>query len=368
MKPILVCVHIYYKELWPELRGLIANIEAANMPYEMFITTPHHDNDWIEQLKHDQPLATIITVPNKGFDIAPFIDVINRIDLARYSYVIKLHTKRDIPYTSGTLRDLRGAAWRDSLTTILASPEVFTAYLQCFENDATIGMQSDYHCILPFEHDIDRKAASLLKCYIQSKGWLPIEQLVYSRAHPEQEQNLNIVAARVTTDKAKQFHNFISWLRKQKFDNGRFVAGTMFIARAQIFKQIQDLHLSYDDFSSVCTSGSGGTFAHMLERFIGYIVYAEGLRVTDGLKPEVDICHYWFDIDVYEEKRKKIKRFFFERSYTKHNRLVLRVFRQRIFLSPWKGKTRKETTHYKPYIKGTFHNKRIQHTTCIRSR
>lgn len=366
MKPILVCVHIYYKELWPELRRLIANIAAVDVPYEIFITTPHQDVDWLEQLKNDQPEATIITVPNKGFDIAPFIDVINRVDLERYSYIIKLHTKRDMPYSKDSFRELRGEAWRESLTTIIASPEIFKAYLQCFEDDVSIGMQSDFHCILPFEHDLDPKAEVFLHNYINSKGWPSIEQIVHmNKMAPKAKEGASTTlssSVNTTTDTNKKIHNYLSWIRNREFDNGRFVAGTMFIARAEIFKQIKDLHLSYDDFSSANTSGTSGTFAHMLERLIGYIVYAAGMRVTDGLLPERDLCHYWFATDVYENARDYVKRFLFERTYTKHNRLVLRVFRQRIFISPWKGKRRKDELSYKSYIKGTFHNKRIQQT------
>ena len=36
MKPILTVVHIYYPELWPELKKCLTNITA---PYDLYVTT-----------------------------------------------------------------------------------------------------------------------------------------------------------------------------------------------------------------------------------------------------------------------------------------------------------------------------------------
>lgn len=41
--------------------------------------------------------ADFYVVPNLGFDLGPFVYALDKVNLSDYSYVIKLHTKRDIP-------------------------------------------------------------------------------------------------------------------------------------------------------------------------------------------------------------------------------------------------------------------------------
>ena len=37
--------------------------------------------------------AKIITVPNKGYDIYPFLIVLSKVKLDEYDYILKIHTK-----------------------------------------------------------------------------------------------------------------------------------------------------------------------------------------------------------------------------------------------------------------------------------
>ena len=63
-------------------------------------------------------------VKNLGFDLGPFVHVLNEVNLNDYSYVIKLHTKRDIPL-NGKKDWYTGSGWRDALLKFIRSKDVF---------------------------------------------------------------------------------------------------------------------------------------------------------------------------------------------------------------------------------------------------
>lgn len=94
MKPILVHCHIFYPELWEELKSCIKNI--APNPFDLFVTMVEEHNDISKDIQNNFPKAHIDIVKNVGYDIFPFVSVLNKINLEDYSYVVKLHTKRPI--------------------------------------------------------------------------------------------------------------------------------------------------------------------------------------------------------------------------------------------------------------------------------
>ena len=95
MKPILVHVHIYYEFLWPELKSCLKNIDGYT--HQIVVTLVKENPKLQEDILSSFPNAKIEIVENLGFDLGPFIHVLNEVNLDDYSYVIKLHTKRDIP-------------------------------------------------------------------------------------------------------------------------------------------------------------------------------------------------------------------------------------------------------------------------------
>lgn len=94
-KPILVHVHIYYPEMWYELRQCIQNIVPHS--FDLYVTMVEEHQDIITDIKDSFPSAKIKVVENRGYDIYPFIKILNNLDMDDYSYVIHLHTKRDMP-------------------------------------------------------------------------------------------------------------------------------------------------------------------------------------------------------------------------------------------------------------------------------
>ena len=89
-----VIAHVFYTELWEELKICINNIRECVLAgsVDVFITYPR-----IRTFVETIPGARVVSVENRGWDSWPFCKILNEIDLSSYDYVVKLHTKRDIP-------------------------------------------------------------------------------------------------------------------------------------------------------------------------------------------------------------------------------------------------------------------------------
>ena len=235
MKPILVHCHIYYTEMWPELKQCIQNI--APYPFDLYVTMVERNYTLLENIIRFKPDAHIDLVPNKGFDIAPFIDVLNKVNLNDYDYIIKLHTKRDMP--KGTLVNgwnLSVNKWRKACFAFLKSSKNFKTCLKAFEEDKKLGMIGDFHLI----SNKDKASKTSVN--------LAIEKL----------KNLNFIP--------KEYC---------------YVMGTMFIGRANLFEPLHRLNLSLNDFSS--SERGKDELPYALERLFGYLIGAQGYKIKDPI-------------------------------------------------------------------------------------
>ena len=240
MKPILVCVHLFYPEMWPELKKCVLNV--ANYPFELYVTMVKHALDVEEDILQTFPKAHIQIVENRGYDCGPFIEVLNQVDLDLYSYVVKLHTKRDLRLGAyfGAF-DVSGVKWRRYLLNFCATQENFEKTLQAFKQYPRLGMVDDFRL---FSHN---KKSDLF---------------AHQRAL-ELLQKLNL--------KTKSF---------------TFVSGTMFVCRAKLLKPLQKLKLKLSDFEISSANVHGGQLAHAMERLLGYVVAAQNFVIGDALKPQ----------------------------------------------------------------------------------
>ena len=223
--------HIYYRELWDELSGCIRNFPKGE--YDLFVTTPHVDADFERRVMAEYPRCDYRVVENRGYDVGPFIDVLNRLDLSRYEFVVKLHTKRDFVGLENYIR-FSGSKWRDYLLAFCKTPKNLSRTLNCFA-DPRIGMVG---------HPL----------------------LVIGTGDFFESNRVKKVA--------------VEWVRKLGLKPARrlFVGGTMFVARAELFKCIQG-KVSLDDFAPV-VSHELGTLAHVYERVLGYMVCAQGKQIV----------------------------------------------------------------------------------------
>lgn len=114
MKPILIHCHIYYPKLWKEFKECILNISALYR-YKLFVTMVEKNSDIEDDIMKNFPNNKIEIVDNRGYDIGPFIHVLNQVNLDEYSYIIKLHTKRNVESKKEAIRQMYGSIWRENL-------------------------------------------------------------------------------------------------------------------------------------------------------------------------------------------------------------------------------------------------------------
>ena len=277
-KPILVHVHIFYPELWPELKQHIQNIPPH--PFKLFVTLSQQHPTLIQDIKASFPDSQIEIVPNRGFDVGPFMHILNQINLDDYSYIIKLHTKRNCYINTPIFRNMIGNIWRKNLLQFIKDQPSFKQSLDFLATHPKVGMLSSYKSIVKDDH-YDAIAAKELKKFLKQHHWPKI-----------------------------------------KF---AFVAGTMFIARANLFKPLQQLHISINDFAEV-KGAHTSQLAHIFERLFGYIIYQQGYTLEDHITPHKMQKQYHNGLK-YSTLWKKLKKNFFQYKRTASGKYRLKILK-----------------------------------------
>lgn len=234
MSRILTHVHVYYARMWPEIETRLQNITE---PYDLFVTMPPENEPLRADVLRFKPDADVRVVENRGFDVAPFIDVLNRVDLNKYDYVVKLHTKRDMPYGfSLEGYDMSYGKHRSCLMNFINSVDNFKKCLKAFDHDERLGMIGDFRIICKK----DRKGKEVVR-----KG----RELLVKAGFPDMEPP--------------------------------FILGTMFFARAELFNAVYKLNLTFDEFTESVRGKD--ILPYGLEAFFGFMVAAQGYAIKDPL-------------------------------------------------------------------------------------
>lgn len=226
-------LHLYYREQWETLLPRIVNLAVC--PLDLYVTLPPGGSPDGLMLP-DSPIATHFrVVENRGYDLGPFVETLNGLELDNYDFLVKLHTKRTVNDWIN-YRPLPGGHWRKLLLNFCASRQRVETVINLFERDPTAGMVADRRLIVG-QTDTEERP----------------EVLAQARAEIERF-GLKPGAA-------------------------EFVAGTMFIARARLFAPMRG-KVRLTDFAPV-VAREPATLAHVYERVLGYLVGAQGLRITD---------------------------------------------------------------------------------------
>ncbi len=236
MKPILVHLHIYYPHLYEELRECVSNISPYK--FDLFVTMVEEHSDIISDIKATFPNAKIEIVENRGYDVGPFIHVLNQVNLDDFSYVVKLHTKRDMP-TGALLNyfDISGDKWRNYALDFISNTDKFRYCINAFENNNNLGMISNY-------------------------------RLICNKNIDDQNENKEVMQL----------------LNKLDYRNSvyGFVAGTIFMVKAELLCPLKKLQLNMKDFE-IPDKRHSTTLAHTIERLLGSLVLAQNYKIEDVL-------------------------------------------------------------------------------------
>ena len=279
MKPLLIHVHIFYPYLWTEIKKCLQNIDRFD--YDLFITMVENYESIRFDILEAFPKAQIEIVENRGYDVGPFIDILNKVRLEDFSYVIKLHTKRNMrPGSRLKMYNMTAGRWRKYALHFLSSANNFRLCCQAFIDNEKLGMISNYHLIFNGDiEDDDPKAYSQALIYLHKLGFSDVPST--------------------------------------------FVAGTMFMCKANLLSPLKKLNLTLNSFD-IPDRNKPTTVAHALERLMGMLVVAQHYEIQDCVSSA-------FKQKIYESnvafQIRKILRFFFNHTINSRGQEIIRICR-----------------------------------------
>ncbi len=234
MGRLLVHFHVYYEDQIPWFLEKMENI--CGCEWDLAVSYSHMEEASRERILSFRPDAMMFQLENLGYDLWPFIHILKSLDISRYDYVMKLHTKapfkkrmkwRSVP--------IKGNVWRDRLVdALLESPETFRRLIMRFEQDPSAGLFCQRIFLITAESPF-----------------------------PEDNEALSEEMSRIGLS----------------VEDRHFCAGTMFLSRMAPFSFIVKAPISAEMFSSASVSHGNGSLAHVYERILSFVVSACGLSL-----------------------------------------------------------------------------------------
>jgi len=128
---IAVVLHLFYVDLWPEIAEQLSSIPE---PFDLFVSLPEEQENFRTEIQGNFPNAHIYIAPNRGRDIAPFLEIFQIISPFNYQFLCKLHSKKSTHLSAGENR-------RQYLfSELLGSEQRVNEILRLMRQNAKIGM------------------------------------------------------------------------------------------------------------------------------------------------------------------------------------------------------------------------------------
>lgn len=220
-KKCAVVIHLYYLENWS---GFVKKLKILEqyIDFDLYITDSANNPQLEEMVLQDYPGAIIITCPNRGRDVLPFIYIAKKIK-DNYEYCLKLHSKKSTHWGGGK-------KWLDTTLDQLIPSDISAGrQLKTILDSMETGIvgPSDYYYPLTINFPANGEHISRLVAKLFGKN--------------KQYE---------VTQKNRKLYGFFG--------------GTMFWSRFDAIDKIID-HVDYRMFESE-NGQIDGTFAHALER------------------------------------------------------------------------------------------------------
>lgn len=263
-----VIVHIFYYDIADELAEAVKNI--CDVEKDIFLTVSESILDRTDEIAKKFPGARINIVKNVGYDIWPFLFILNQLELDQYDLIVKLHTKRNMPEGTSMKKVLMPYdSWRKNLLSFAKTEDTFRKSLSLIRKKE-VGIVSGRNCLLSKRYD----------------GETELYQFI------------------------EKFMGECAMSYKPDF---QFVAGTMFVGKAYLFEYLKN-RFQEGDFREADNEHKKQELPHVLERVFGYAIGAQGHKVINCFGKGVE----------YEASVARIKRFLFRRQYTTHH-IITRI-------------------------------------------
>lgn len=231
MPKIAVVAHFFYADLAERIVGMLKNIPRD---FDLYVSVPAKKFEAIQNLlRNTFPNKNILckAVPNRGFDIAPFVCEFREF-YGSYELILKLHAKKS-PHRLW-LRD-----WGEYLVKNLAgSQATVDAIFRMFEEDKTLGL------VYP-------EVIASLKAQLKKNPW-----------HYDWDICVAL-GARLKLPPLEQ-------------NRLEFPAGSMFWFRPEALAPLFEMELAVADFQGGRTIRRHGTLAHAIEKLFLLIAKKQG--------------------------------------------------------------------------------------------
>ena len=231
-KSLMVHFHLYYLD---QLDFFIDKLKNITMPYDLYITMCKYDINSIKKIYKEKKDAKIIYIPNRGYDVGPFVYILSLIDIDEYDFILKIHTKsnRKSKFCING-KEYENYGWRDELVSqLIGSKDIFMNNMKTLQSNDKIGMIGSKNL--------------MRNSYNNKNNFLMRNKLLESFGF--------------------------------KIEDTEFVAGTMFIIRSPILKLIKDKKFKIFDFNESAKTGDVGTLAHGMEAIFSAIVKNSGYEI-----------------------------------------------------------------------------------------
>lgn len=98
---LAVIVHLYYPDAWSHISKRLSYIKE---PFDLFVSVQEvNKNIDLGKINVAHNSTTIITLPNRGRDVLPFLIVARMVaNHKNYKYILKLHTKKSLHREDGS--------------------------------------------------------------------------------------------------------------------------------------------------------------------------------------------------------------------------------------------------------------------------
>ena len=274
---LAVHLHLYYLDMWTEIKGYLANI--GDYPYDLYVTMTEDNPEIEREIKKFKPDAKIWIVENRGYDIGPFIDFLHHIDLDKYDYILKIHTKsttRDV-LTHVNHFYLKNWEWSKLLWDgVLKTPERVKIIMELLA-DESVGMVG---------------------------SWFLVTKTL---------KNTNQVT--------EACHSVMKKMGFEKPKKIAFIPGTMFWVKSKLMEPIKK-NFQLADFEESGASGVDGSLAHAMERVFGCVVDSQGYQIK-GVGFEF--------LSAFLLAIRPFLRFCFQKKITHNGKMIIKVLKFPVF-------------------------------------
>lgn len=248
---VAVVAHVFYLDIWPEVAITIKNlVAAADGGATVFATYPAGRCDIAEAIAAVFPKAVVRPVSNVGWDVWPFLSVLNDLELSDWDLIVKLHTKRNVDSMWINFRRFpKPDGWRKALLSFCSSANAAKRSLRAFATQPKLGMVAGGRVIDANGYGMGR---SIKHCE-------DILESIGLSSH-----------------------------------NGAVVWGTMWMVRAHLLKPLWR-RWTESDFTVPAAGNphSGYGLAGDCEVLFGLLVCAQGYLVSSGKLPQgIAVAHY----------------------------------------------------------------------------